>query len=82
MYKKTKTDKTMTVTLYIAYDEFGNVVGNMRRDEALESLWGSEGRVIEMTLVLPPILDTKTRLTVPDDPRESLLLVVVPEPAA
>lgn len=65
---------TNTATLFLAYNEDGEVAADMDRDAAIERLRDEIGgtifRVVEMTISLPAIPDLQATFTVPAEKAE------------
>lgn len=70
------TAETKTATFYLAFNEDGDVAGDMDRDAAIERLRDEYGanhvRVVEMAVTIPEIRDIPASLVIPPDKAETV----------
>ena len=68
--------ETNTATLFVAFNESGDVAADQERDVAIERLrddfGGDHFRVVEMTLTLPAPVDIQATATIPADKSETV----------
>ena len=70
------TTETKTATFFLAFNEDGDVSGDMDRDTAIERLRDEYGgnfcRVVEMTLTIPEFRDIPASFVIPPEKAETV----------